>query len=127
LKVIVILGIANGLSIFMSGVFAESVNYPLHFLFSFLIFFTLLPLLLIINIYIWNYQNYTKITSILGVTVATIDLIFILIVMIGGDLFKNAAIMEWLSLFSYFIWMLLIIYNVLKESISQDKNEIRTI
>lgn len=118
LKLILILGIANGLSIFMSGVFAESVNYPLHFLFSFSIFFTLLPLLCMINIYIWNNQNYPKITSILGFIVVIIDLIFILIAMISEELFENAAIMEWLSLFSYFIWMLLIIYQIIQESVS---------
>jgi hypothetical protein len=123
LKVILFLGIVNGISIFMSGVFAESVNFPLHFLFSFLIFFTLLPLILITNIYIWKSQNYSKITSMLGFIAATIDFIFILIAIFGGDLFNDAAIMEWLSLFSYFIWMLLIIYNVIKVSISENKNE----
>lgn len=118
LKLIFILGIMNGLSIFMSGIFAESINYPLHFLFSFLIFFTLLPLLLMMNIYIWNNQNYTKISSILGFIVASINLIFIVIAIIGGDLFENAAILEWISLFSYFLWMLVIIYQVIKETSS---------
>ena len=113
LKGILIMGIVNGFSIFLSGIFSESVNYPLHVLFSFLIFFTLLPLLIMTNIYILNDQNYKRITSIFGFIVVTIDLIFTVLAIIGGDLFKNAALMEWLSIFTYFVWMLLIIHNVL--------------
>ena len=77
LKVVLILGVANGFSIFMSGIFAESVNYPLHFIFSFSIFFTLLPLLILINVYLWKTQNYTMFISLLGFTVAVIDFIFV--------------------------------------------------
>jgi hypothetical protein len=113
LKSILILGIANGISIFMSGVFAESVNYTLHFLFSFLIFLTLLPLLLLVNIYIRNNQIFPKIVSNLGSLVILIDLIFIITAVIGGELFENAAIMEWLSLASYFIWMITVIFYVI--------------
>lgn len=106
LRIILILGITNGIAIFLSGVFAESVNYPLHSLFSFLIFTTLLPLVIIINMFIWDVHDKPIITFGLGWLVIIIDLIFIAIVIIGGDLLDNGAIWEWLSLASYFIWML---------------------
>ncbi len=115
LQVILILGILNGIAIFLSGVFSESVNNDLHYISSFLIFVTLLPLVILMNIYIWSVQNEPKITIGLGLLIIIIDLIFIAIVIIGGDLFENGAIWEWLSLGSYFIWMLSLISNILRE------------
>ncbi|MFX1516269.1 MAG: hypothetical protein ACFFC6_08170 [Promethearchaeota archaeon] len=46
--------------------------------------------------------------------VIVIDLLFVFLVIIGGELFDNAAIMEWLSLASYFLWMFLLIFFIVK-------------
>jgi hypothetical protein len=114
LKLILILGILNGISILGSGIFAESVNYPFHFFFSFSIFFTLLPLLGIANIFLWTKTELHKIISLSGIIVIVIDLLFVFLVIIGGELFDNAAIMEWLSLASYFLWMFLLVLFIVK-------------
>jgi hypothetical protein len=115
LKVSFTLGLLNSLAIIMSGVFSESVNYPIHFLSSFLIFFTFFPILILINGSLLSHPDFNRIISYYGFLVALIDFIFILMALAGGEIFDRAAIMEWLTVFAYFGWVGLIVFNTFKE------------
>ena len=112
MKVALAVGVVNGISIIMIGIFSESVHFTLHVFWSFLIFITFVPILLIVNTILLGYPEHNKLISYYGLIVAVIDIILLAAVTIGG--FEEGgigSIMEWAAVFSYLIWVGLMAYN----------------
>jgi hypothetical protein len=116
-KIILTLGLLNSLSVILTGVFAESINMEmnqLHFIFSLCIFATLFPLLLIVSLSLSFHPEYPNYIPVWGFIAFIIDAVFLLTAIIGEEMFKNAAILDFLAVFSYFFWLFLIIISIIR-------------
>jgi hypothetical protein len=116
-KIILVLGLLNSLSVSLTGVFAESINIEmnqLHIIFSVCIFATLLPLLFIVSLSLFIHPEYPNYITAWGFIAFIIDTIFLLTFIVGGEMFENAAILDFLAVFSYFFWIFLIILSIIR-------------
>ncbi|MFW9851104.1 MAG: DUF998 domain-containing protein [Candidatus Thorarchaeota archaeon] len=107
---VVICGFFNGLSIVMAGVFNEDFS-ELHFIWSMIIFLTLIPLLFLTNIGLWNHQDYSRSIGLYGLSLGIFDMIFVAYVVIWGT--NSGAILEWITIFVYISWFILVSIQIL--------------
>lgn len=110
LILILFLGILNGISIIMSGIFSEDF-YEQHVVWSLMIFVTMIPLLFTTNIGLWNYQDFSKPISIYGILSGLFDTIFVIYVVLFGT--STGAILEWITVFAYMSWTILVASRIL--------------
>jgi hypothetical protein len=101
-------GVVNGLAVLMSGVFAEHVDMDAHTAWSYLIFFSLIPLLLVYSLAFWKMAGGLKAISLIGFAVCAVDIFFLATILSGGLDTGLGSIMEWFSVFSYLAWILLV-------------------
>ena len=116
-RIILALGLLNSLSVSLTGIFAESINIEmnqLHFLFSFCIFATLFPLLLIVSLSLFYHPEYSNYITVWGFIAFIINAVFLLTVVVGGEMFERVAILDFLAVFSYFFWIFLIIVSIIR-------------
>ncbi len=106
-------GIANGLSVLMSGIFSQTVNYDAHIAWSYAIFLTLIPALLSFSLVFWNKQDMGKYISLYGFLIILIDTFFIFTLLSGNVESGLGSSLEWISVFSYIIWIGLISFDVM--------------
>ncbi len=113
LQVALVVGFINALAIIMIGIFSESVNYTQHVFWSFLIFITFVPILIIVNKVLLTIPEHNRAISYYGFIVALIDIILLVAVtsMFMGYGIGIGAIMEWLSVFSYLGWVGMLAYT----------------
>jgi hypothetical protein len=106
-------GLFNALAIIMSGIFSESVNYSLHIFWSYIIFITFVPILILINKALLTYPEHKKVISYYGFVVAAIHISLIVFVttMFMGFETGFGPLMEWLAVFSTLAWAGLLAYN----------------
>jgi len=109
-------------SIIMSGVYPErvieitdltNINGNEHETWSFIIFFSFIPVLLAFSLAFWGTSGASRWVTLYGFLVCAIDVIF-LATALGES--RQGAIMEWFTVFSYLIWVLLVSLDVLKRS-----------
>ena len=104
------IGMFNALTIIMSGVFSEDI-YQLHFIFSLLIFATWIPVLFSMNYILFKQGGYEKGISYFGFVVGALNTIFVLYVLLFGT--DTGAIIEWISIFSFMTWALLVVLFII--------------
>jgi len=116
-----IAGIISGISASISGFNPEhvieitdlmNINVNEHETWSFLIFFSLIPMLLAFSLAFRGMSGISRWVILYGFLVCAIDVIFLAMVLSDGQ----DAIMEWFTVFSYLIWVLLVSLDVLKRS-----------
>ena len=117
-----IAGIINGISASMSGVYPEhvieitdltNINVSEHETWSLLIFFSFIPVLLAFSLAFWKTSETSRWVTLYGFLVCAVDILFLAMALSDGP---TNAIMEWLTVFSYLIWVLLVSLDVLKRS-----------
>jgi len=117
-----IAGIINGVSVLMSGVYPEhtieiiditTVYANEHEDWSLLIFFSFIPVLLAFSIAFWGMKGTSRWVSLYGLLVCAIDVSFLVTFLSDG---QNGSIMEWIAVFSYLIWVLIVSLDVLRRS-----------
>ena len=115
-------GLINGISVVMSAVNPEHVieitdlttmNANEHETWSFLIFFSFIPVLLAFSLAFWKTSETSRWVTLYGFLVCAVDILFLAMALSDGP---TNAIMEWLTVFSYLIWVLLVSLDVLKRS-----------
>lgn len=109
-------GLINGVSVSMSGVYAEHINMDAHTTWSYLIFFSLIPVLLAFGLALRGMMGTFVWVTPYGFLVCAIDIILLATVLSGGLGSRQGSTMEWLSVFSYLIWVVLISLHLLKRS-----------
>lgn len=109
-------GVVNGLAVLMSGVFAEHVDMDAHTAWSYLIFFSLIPLLLAYSLAFWKMIEGSKGISLYGFVVCAVDIFFLAIILSGGLDPGLGSLMEWFSVFSFLAWITLVSLDVLRRS-----------
>ena len=107
-------GVINGLAVLMSGVYAEHIDMQAHTTWSYLIFFSLIPLLLAYSLAFWKMRGGSKAISLYGFAVCAVDIFFLATILSGGLDPGLGSIMEWFSVFSYLVWILLVSLHLLK-------------
>ncbi len=114
-------GIISGISALMSGVYPErvieitdltSINDNQHESWSILIFFSFILVLLAFSLTFWRTSGTSRWITLYGFLVCAIDVIFLAALLSDSQ----GAIMEWITVFSYLIWVLLVSLDVLKRS-----------
>lgn len=105
LLIATVIGIFNAFCIVMSGVFNEDI-YTLHFIFSLMIFATWIPVLFSMNYILYKLGSYEKWISYYGFVLGVLNTIFVLYVLFFGT--DSGAIIEWISVFSFQSWALLV-------------------
>jgi hypothetical protein len=117
-----IAGRINGISIVMSAVNPEhvieivditNINVNEHETWSFLIFFSFIPVLLAFSLAFRGTSGTSRWVTLYGFLVCAIDVIFLAMALSNGP---TNAIMEWFTVYSYLIWVLLVSLDVLKRS-----------
>ncbi|UCE10945.1 MAG: DUF998 domain-containing protein [Candidatus Thorarchaeota archaeon] len=99
------IGVLNTVAIMMSGVFSEDV-YDIHYLASFSIFLTWIPVLLLTNLALLNQGGFIMWTSRYGLVLGVIDTLFMFYVLLFGT--DTGAIIEWVTIFSFVAWTVLL-------------------
>jgi hypothetical membrane protein len=108
-----LLGCINGFAIIMAGVFSEThETFPQHVFWSLTVFLTFFPILILMNTAFLINSNIHKIIILFGIGVALIDVFFFLAIILAGTSGTN-PFLEWLSIFSYNGWALLLIVNTI--------------
>jgi len=116
-----IAGIISSISASMSGVYPErvieisdltSINANEHETWSIIIFFSFILVLLAFSLTFWRMRGTSRWIALYGFLVCAIDVIFLATILIGS----KGAIMEWITVFGYLIWVLLVSLDVLKRS-----------
>lgn len=122
-----IAGITSGISIVMSGVYPERVaeipdfvsfnslassNADKHESWSIMIFFCFIFLLLAFSLTFWRTRGTSRGLALYGFLVCAIDVAFLGTVVVD----INGALAEWITVFCYLIWMLLVSLDVHKGS-----------
>ncbi len=108
-------GVTNGLSVLMSGVFTEHINMDLHITWSYLIFFSFIPVLLAYNLAFRGMLITSKSIRMYGFIVCGIDIFFLTTILIGGQSPGLGSIMEWFSVFIFLAWVKLVSLDLLKK------------
>lgn len=112
LLIAVLIGLLNSLSVIMSGVFSEDV-YEIHYFWSLLIFATWIPMLFLSNFALLKRSGFVKWVSLYGLALAVFDTFFVsYVLLIGTD---TGGIIEWITIFSFIAWAVLIAISALKE------------
>ncbi len=111
-------GLLNGLAVFMTGMnpLALTGDTNAHVTWSYIIFFSLIPVLAAFGLAFWRVNGILRYVGIYGFAVCAID-IFFLVTLLSGHIGAGlGSIMEWFSVFSYLIWIGLISLDVLVKS-----------
>jgi hypothetical protein len=115
-------GLINGISVSLSGVYAEHTNMDAHVTWSYLIFFSLIPVLLAFSLALRGMKETSRWVILYGFLVCAIDIIFLATVLSGGLGSSPGSIMEWVSVFSYLFWVVLISLDLLKRSRAESRS-----
>ena len=107
-------GVLNGFSVLMSGVFAEHISMDVHTAWSYLIFLSLIPLLLAYSLSFWGMDSVPNGISVYGLMVCAVDIVFLVTILGGGLEAGLGSFMEWFSVFTYLVWILLVSLVVLQ-------------
>lgn len=105
-------GLVNGTAIAMSGVFSESINYSLHVFSSYVIFISFAPVLFLFTAALMSVPGQLKAISCYGLVAGIVDLAFVIILQFVGFGPGLGALMEWVVVFSYLVWVGLLAYQV---------------
>ena len=105
LGVATLAGIFNCIAIVMSAVFPEDV-YELHFFWSFMIFLSWIPVLLILNWLLVRTRGRIRVAGVFGLGLGLFDTGFVLYVLVFGS--SAGSILEWITIFAFFGWAVLV-------------------
>lgn len=116
-----IAGVISGISASMSGVHPErvieitdltSITTYEHETWSIIIFFSFILVLLAFSLTFWRMGGTSRWIALYGFLVCAIDVIFVATVLSESQ----GAIVEWITVFCYLIWVLIVSLDVLKRS-----------
>ena len=107
-----IAGLVSGVSVSMSGVYPEYPNVDAHETWSYLIFFSMIPLLLAFSLAFRRISGTSRWIILFGFLVCAIDVILLAVVLSNGQ----GTLIEWVAVLGYLIWVLLVSLDVLKRS-----------
>jgi len=107
-------GVTNGVSILMTGVFSQSVNMDAHITWSYLIFYSLIPVLLAYNIAFMGRKGIWKPISWYGFLVFAIDIILLTTLLGSGLRVGLGSLMEWILVFAFLAWIAGVSFVLLK-------------
>jgi hypothetical protein len=113
LSVATLMGMVNCAAIVMSAVFSEDV-YDLHFFWSFMIFLSWIPVLLITNWLFIRAQGWIRVAGMFGLGLGLFDTGFVLYVLAFGS--SAGSILEWVTIFAFFGWAVLVALLSVKSS-----------
>jgi len=126
-----IAGFISSFSVIMSGIYPErvieiidltNINVNEHETWSYLIFYSMILLLLAFSLAFWGASGTSRWVALYGFLVCTIDVIFLATFLTDSH---QGAIMEWITVFSYLIWVLLVSLDVLKSHLRRGKQIVR--
>ncbi len=109
MKLALISGLANALTITLSGLYSGNVLNP-YLTWSILIHITALPVLISIGFALKDRSDLDKIISNIGFALAILDIIFLEYAVYIG--MEKSALMEWVTLLAYLTWVGLISYHI---------------
>jgi hypothetical protein len=107
-------GVINGISILMVGVYSQNININAHITWSYLVFFSFIPLLISYNVVFWKNTKMSIAISLSGFFDVIVDILLLATILGGGLEPGIGSIMEWVTIFSYLAWVLLISINIIK-------------
>jgi len=107
-----IAGLISSISVTMSGVYPEYPNMDEHETWSYLIFFSMIPLLLAFSLAFRQMSGTSWWVTLSGFVVCAIDVIFLATILSDGQ----GALIEWIAVLGYLIWVLVVSLDVLKRS-----------
>jgi hypothetical protein len=105
ITMVLIIGLINAISIILTGIFSETVNYNLHVIFSIPIFITFIPILYVVGTFFIANSIFTKTISYYGFVVAIFTFMLLVGLLLSGYGGSTVPILESLSVFSYIGWI----------------------
>ncbi len=115
LRIGLLAGLVNGLAIFMTGINPLNLTGDInaHVTWSYIIFFSLIPVLIAFGLAFWMVKGVSRYIGIYGFVVCAIDIVFLVTLLSGHIGAGLGSIMEWFSVFSYLGWIALTSLDVL--------------
>ena len=111
-------GLTNGVAVFMTGVNPLHLTGDIsaHVTWSYIIFFSLIPVLVVFGLAFWRVRGVSRCIGLYGFAVCAIDILFLATLLSGHIGAGLGSIMEWFSVFSYMVWIVLVSLDVLARS-----------
>lgn len=116
---ILMYGLMNGFSIIMSAVYPEVPHNKAHFIWSLMIFIAFIPVLILISVFLRRYSGLNRIISYSGFLLAAYNSAFVVYVLAEGT--SSGSLLEWISVFSYQVWIILYAISLMLFEKSQKK------
>jgi hypothetical protein len=112
----ILFGLTNGLAVLMSGGYAQHLDYNAHIIWSFIIFFSLIPMLIVFGLAFWVIKGISRYFGLYSFIVCAIDSFFLTLLLSGQIGTGLDLVMEWIPVFSFLIWVLFISFDVLRKT-----------
>jgi hypothetical membrane protein len=115
LALALLVGVFNAVSLSLVGVFSEDI-YPLHIVTSLSFFVSVIPVMLLLNGFLVSQSGVEREIGVIGFLVTAIDVFFCVRVLTVGT--TGGAIFEWVTVFAFIGWALLVTFSTLWKALS---------
>jgi len=107
-------GIFNALALLMTGVYAQHIDMDVHITWSYLIFYSLIPLLVAYSLALWGKTKRLTAVSVFGCIVCLVDFFFLARIIRHGLGSGVGPVLEWATVFAYMTWVCLMSWSLSK-------------
>jgi len=113
-------GVINGVSVVLTGAVAEHIHMGAHIAWSLLIFVSFIPLLVAYSMILWDQGGTKRLVSLYGYVVCGVDLGLLAALVYGGTDPGAGSLMEWIAVFAFLIWVVLLSHDILRGARTPD-------
>jgi len=107
------LGAFNAVAIVLTGAVAEHVNMAAHIAWSVLLFGSLVPLLFVYGLILRELPGFSRVVSWYGFAACAADVVLLVTLgIVGGPDPGVGSLLEWVVVFQYILWVVLISLDV---------------
>jgi hypothetical protein len=98
----------------LAGVYAQHIHSDTHITWSYLVFYSLIPVLVSYALVFWKASGALTAKSVYGFIVCTSDINFLVKLHSRGIGSGVGSIYEWVTVFTYLAWVFLVSLNLVK-------------
>jgi len=113
----VLMGIVNSLSVAMTGVFPEDVNLEVHLYWSYSIFLSVIPMLIVVNAIFRKAGGFSRFIGGFGFLACAVNAVFVGLVIRDGLQPGLCSVMEWGAVSGYVLWIAIVSADVARRYI----------
>ena len=115
-----VFGLVNSVAVVLTGAVAEHIHMGVHIAWSLLVFVSFIPLLVAYSMLLWSLGGAKRLVGLCGYVVCGVDLGLLAALVYGGTDPGAGSLMEWIAVFAFLIWVVLLSYSILRGARTPD-------